>query len=379
MIPATAPGPGVELSLVLPTFKEARNIRTSLERVAATLRQVPDLQFEIIVVDDDSPDQTWRIAGETAAKIPEVRVMRRVGENGLATAVIRGWQVAHGQIIGVMDADLQHPPEVLIQLMQAIRQSTDIAIGSRHVEQGGVGDWSLIRRIISRGAQVIGLILLPEVVSRVTDPMSGYFLLRRQTIGGCPLNPTGYKILIEVLARGQMQKISEVGYIFQERTAGESKVSSKIYIQYFEHLLRLRLDLLTNSRLLRFAIVGLSGAVVDMGLLYLFSDPASFSWGLTRSKIAAAEIALINNFLWNDAWTFADLASNQPAWRYKFRRFVKFNIICLAGIAINVVLLNIQFNWLDINRYLANFVAIVVATGWNYTINKSLGWRATNV
>lgn len=136
--------------------------------------------------------------------------------------------------------------------------------------------------MISRAAQVIGLALLPEVVGRVSDPMSGCFLVKRRAIAGLTLDPLGYKILIEVLGRGQVRWIIEVGYVFRERTDGESKVSAKIYLQYFAHLLKLRRDLLLKSRLFRFAMVGLSGAGIDMGLLYFLSDPHSLGLGLTR-------------------------------------------------------------------------------------------------
>jgi dolichol-phosphate mannosyltransferase len=243
------------------------------------------------------------------------------------------------------------------------------------VDDGGVSEWSLFRRIISRAAQLIGLVLLPEVVGRVSDPMSGYFMLDRRTIAGRALNPTGYKILIEILARGSAIKISEIGYVFQERQSGESKVTAAIYLQYLQHLCRLRATLLYHSRFGCFCLVGLSGVVVDMTLLFFLSDPRMLHWGLTRSKLIAAEIAIVNNFQWNDAWTFADLTSSGK----KVRRFLKFNVICVMGLVLNVALLNIQFNWLGINRYLANAIAILVATFWNYLLNKQFGWRSSEV
>ena len=231
----------VALSLILPTYNESKNIRSSVHTTANILRGIAGLSFELIVVDDDSPDQTWRIAIEETGAIPELRVMRRTGEAGLATAVIRGWQASQGGILAVMDADMQHPPEVLRQLVAAIKSGADLAVGSRHVENGGVSDWSLLRRMISRTAQGIGLLILPEVVGRVADPMSGYFMLRREAIAGRALNPTGYKILIEVLARGAAKNVAEVGYVFRERQEGESKVSARIYWQYLQHLVRLRI------------------------------------------------------------------------------------------------------------------------------------------
>jgi len=376
VVPASQAPAGIEVSLILPTFKEARNIQSLLQEVFDTLRGVQGLRFEIIVVDDDSPDGTGQLALDESAKLPGVRVIRRVGETGLATAVIRGWQAAGGEILAVMDADLQHPPSVLTELLKAIRAGSDLAVGSRHVEEGGVSDWSLNRRIISRTAQLVGLVLLPEVVGRISDPMSGYFMLRRHVVAGKPLNPTGYKILIEVLARGTVGHISEIGYVFRERQEGQSKVSTAVYIQYLQHLLRLRMAWLRDSRFVRFCLVGLSGVVVDMLLLFLLSDPKMLAWGLTRSKILAAEAAIVNNFAWNDVWTFADLRGGKTSLRRKFHRFLKFNAICFMGLILNVVLLNIQFNWFGMNRYVANGTAILAATFWNYLINKRLAWRS---
>ena len=376
-VPSSATSSLIELSLILPTFNEARNIKTTLHTVHAILRSIPDLTFEIIVVDDNSPDLTWQLALDECSTLPEVRVMRRTTESGLATAVIRGWQASAGNILAVMDSDLQHPPEVLAQLVKAMRSGADLAAGSRHVEDGGVSDWSYVRRLISRTAQLIGLVLLPEVVGRIADPMSGYFMLRREAIAGKTLNPTGYKILIEVLARGSISRISEVGYVFCERKEGESKVSATIYLQYLQHLFRLRIGLLKESTFARFCLVGLSGVAVDMLLLFLLSDPSMLAWGLTRSKILSAEIAIGNNFLWNDSWTFASRVSAGSTLRSKFHRFVKFNSICLMGLVINLVLLNMMFNLLGMNRYVANGIAIGLTTFWNYFVNKHLGWRSS--
>ncbi|MGD0732469.1 MAG: polyprenol monophosphomannose synthase [Terracidiphilus sp.] len=251
VIPATSDS-AIQLSLILPTFNEAKNIRASLQIAHDVLSAVDNLTFEIIVVDDNSPDGTAQLALNESQRFPELRVMCRTSEAGLATAVIRGWQAARGQILGVMDADLQHPPAVLAQLIQAVQRGSDLAVASRHVENGGVGDWNLFRRIVSRTAQMIGLLILPEVLGRISDPMSGFFMVKRSAIAGRQLNPTGYKILIEVLARGNVRSISEVGYVFLERQEGESKVSLAIYMQYLLHLLRLRIALIRNSRPVRF-------------------------------------------------------------------------------------------------------------------------------
>ena len=363
------------LSIVIPTYNEALNIEELVRRLAHALDPALGPDYELIVVDDDSPDRTWDLALGLALTYPRLRVMRRTNERGLASAVVRGWQVSRGEYLCVIDADLQHPPDLVIGLYQLMTRGADMAVASRHVEGGGVSDWSLLRRIVSRAAQLIGLVLLPGVVGRVSDPMSGYFMIRRSAIEGVTLNPLGYKILIEVLARGRFPWIGEVPYVFQERLQGGSKATLGVYFDYLRHLIRLRTSSLPINRFLRFAMVGLSGVIVDMGLLYVLSDPTMLAWGLTRSKLIAAEAAIVNNFLWNDAWTFGDVSAHQRGGRQRMRRFGKFQLICLAGVVINTLLLNLQFNLLHMNRYVANAVAIAAVTGWNFWLNLKLSWR----
>ena len=234
----------VDLSLVVPTLNEAANISALIERITAVLDGVKDLRYEVIVVDDDSGDGTWKMAAVLAEKYPHLRVMRRQGERGLATAVVRGWQNARGGVLGVIDADLQHPPETAARLWGAMARGADLAVANRHAPDGGVSDWSLFRRAISRGAQAIGLVLLPEVLGRVRDPMSGYLMVRRAAVQGIELRPVGYKILIEVLARGRVKEIREVSYTFLERAQGSSKATPQVYREYLQQLMRLRIDLL---------------------------------------------------------------------------------------------------------------------------------------
>jgi len=365
-------------SLVVPTYNESQNIKELVAVLSNLLDEFLPNNYELIIVDDDSPDRTWEVAESLTLNYPHLKVLRRKGERGLSTAVIRGWQNAEGEVLGVIDGDLQHPPEQLFKLLAAIQGGADLAVASRHVETGGVSNWNLARRILSRGAQLIGLIILPGVIGRVSDPMSGYFVVCRDAICDRPLNPIGYKILIEVLARGSISKLTEVGYIFQERQEGESKVTWKQYLEYIGHLLRLRLSLGEFQRFLRFGLVGFSGVFVDMGVLFLLHDPASLGWGLTRSKFIAGEIAIINNFLWNDAWTFKDLSNKQSSWQSKLKRFIKFNLVCLIGLGLNVLLLNLFFNILHIHYLIANFLAIAIVTVWNFWINLKLSWRVTD-
>ena len=379
----------VHLSLVVPTYNEARNVENIVRILSGLLEEPTGGSYELIIVDDNSPDGTWKLAEALTADYPKLRVMRRQLERGLSTAVIRGWQAAQGDVLGVIDGDLQHPPETLLKLLQAIDNGADMAVASRHVEGGGVSNWSFARRILSRGAQMLGLVILPNVLGRVTDPMSGFFMVRRSAITHKALSPVGYKILLEVLGRGEVETVAEVGYVFQERLEGESKVTWKQYRDYLLHLAKLRsrgrISKLRRAvqfpvkRFLSFGLVGLSGVFVDMAVFYLLSDPTSLGWALSRSKIIAGEVAIVNNFLWNDLWTFRDISSHQRGWGPRFHRFLKFNAVCLMGLVLNVLLLNVFVNLLNINPYISNLLAIAIVTLWNFWINLKLSWRVTQV
>lgn len=377
----------VGFSLIVPTYNESKNLAKLVEILTQLLNNYFKENYELIIVDDDSPDLTWQVGLDLMPNYPQLRVMRRQGEKGLSTAVIRGWQASQGEILGVIDGDLQHPPETLIKMLNEMEKGADLAVASRHVEGGGVSDWGFIRRFLSRGAQMLGLMILPNVIGRVSDPMSGYFMVRRTAIANRPMNPLGYKILIEVLGRGNIDSVAEVGYVFQERQEGESKVTWRQYVDYILHLLRLRsrgrITKLREKfrvpfkRFLSFGIVGFSGVFVDMAILYLLSDASTLGWGLTRSKIIASEVAILNNFLWNDIWTFRDVSSQQLGWKKRIKRFMKFNLICLVGIGLNLIILNLLYNYFGVNKYLANLIAIAIVTIWNFWFNLKLSWRVT--
>jgi dolichol-phosphate mannosyltransferase len=198
-------------------------------------------------------------------------------------------------------------------------------------------------------------------------------MVRRAAIAGAEMSPLGYKILIEVLGRGRIRTVAEVGYVFRERLAGESKVTARLYVDYLRHLVRLRLATLP-ARFPRFAAVGLSGVGVDMALLFLLSDPRMLGWALTPGKVLAAEAAIVNNFLWNDSWTFRDLARQLGGGAARLKRFIRFNLICAMGLALSVLLLSVQVDVLGVNRYLANAVAIALVTTWNFWMNKAFSW-----
>lgn len=229
-----------KFSLVVPTYNEVENIEELCRQLIGVLSPLP-LEFEIIIVDDDSPDGTWRIAQNLAKEEKRIKVIYRVSEKGLATAVVSGWAKAEGNILGVIDGDLQHPPEVLKAMLGKIISDSDIdiVVASRYTQGGGISNWSLWRTSVSRLATCLSGIFLPRAFKKVKDPMSGCFILKRNVIRDKILKPIGYKILLEVLVKGDYKKVAEVPYIFKERKKGGSKAGMKEYFISLLHFIKL--------------------------------------------------------------------------------------------------------------------------------------------
>ena len=238
------------VSLVLPTYNEVQNLPRLIPRLTNVLER-EEVPFEIIVVDDDSPDGTWAVAGEMALTDRRLRVIRRRGERGLATAVVAGWKAAQGEILGVMDADLQYPPEGLPALLRTIGADAglDVVVASRYTPGARRGAWSLRREVVSRAAIVLAKAALPRVLGQLRDPNAGYFLIRRRVIEGVDLHPLGYKILIEVLARGHWQRMVEIPYAYEGRHEGTSKLGFRQTVEFLSHLARLAWETRVTRRL----------------------------------------------------------------------------------------------------------------------------------
>ncbi|HVN06589.1 MAG TPA: polyprenol monophosphomannose synthase [Bryobacteraceae bacterium] len=223
----------------MPTYNEAGNIALFLEALRAGLDSAAGTDYEVIVVDDESPDGTADIAEQFSASWPNLRVVRRAGERGLATAVVRGWQAARGDLLATINADFQHPPAILAEML-AKMDGADLVVATRYAAAGSVGRFPLHRQFLSSTARRIGAFLLPEVFGRVSDPLSGCYLFRRQAIEDIELRPSGFKTLIEVLARGRVEKVAECGYTMQKRRSGKSNVKLHHWFAYLAQLARIR-------------------------------------------------------------------------------------------------------------------------------------------
>jgi dolichol-phosphate mannosyltransferase len=231
-----------KFALVIPTLNEAGNIEPLLERIRIALEPTY-IDYELMVVDDGSVDGTCDVVSACADEDRRVKLLVRRNQRGLAGAVLHGWRHTDANWLGVMDADLQHPPEVLPLLLQAMRQGNDIAIGSRYTQQPKVDGWNPVRQWVSRISTWATLPFQRNGV-RVKDPMSGFFIVRRECIDGIEFQTQGFKILLEILVRGRIHSAAEIPFQFGLRHAGKSKADAKVAFHYFSLLGKLSRDLI---------------------------------------------------------------------------------------------------------------------------------------
>jgi dolichol-phosphate mannosyltransferase len=222
------------LSLVVPTYNE-RDRLPDLVRAVFDAYQQGGVEGDLIIVDDNSPDGTGRVADDLATRYP-ITVLHRAGKLGLGTAVVEGFNASEAQIVGVIDADLSHPPALVPRMLRAMLESgADFVVGSRYIPGGGTGDWPLTRELMSRFACLLARGLTP-----VRDVTSGFFLVRRALARGVTISAGGFKICLELLIRSAPKLVIEVPYVFQTRTAGQSKMNLKEALGYRSQLRDLR-------------------------------------------------------------------------------------------------------------------------------------------
>jgi len=303
------------LSLVIPTLNEAANILPLLSRI---YQAVGDIPTEIIFVDDSS-DVTPKVIRTAAKDAPtKIVLVRRAPEHrqgGLGGAVMGGVARARGEWVCVMDADLQHPPELLRQLLTKGQNSNcDIVIASRYVPGGSAeGLGAAIRKGISHASRWLARLLFVERLWSITDPCAGYFLVRRSLLRRAELRPSGFKILLEILMRTDWEHVSEIPYRFEGRAGGQSKATLAQGFAFLRHVLKLWLEVPGAGRFWKFALVGASGVVVNMALLWLLAVVAeAYHW---TAWAIAVEGSIIWNYLLNRNLTWADRLGKGRFWK----------------------------------------------------------------
>ena len=228
----------VDISVVIPTYNEEKSVAEVIEHISLAFKD-SDTALEYIVVDDNSTDDTVKAAESLKEKL-NVKVIVRKEERGLATAVIRGWQEASGRLLAVIDGDMQHPPDVIGHLYNDLNEhNADMAVASRKVAGGGTSNWEYRRVVISSVATVIAKLFLPITLLKVRDATTGCFMFKKECVDLSKLSPLGFKIFLEVMARGKFGKTVEVPYVFNQRSKGVSKMTSMQNVLFILHLLKL--------------------------------------------------------------------------------------------------------------------------------------------
>lgn len=359
------------ISVVMPAYNEAPVIEATLRRACAALR-LSNNDFEIIVVDDASADGTADIAEAVGRELP-VRVLRRPGRWGLATAVVDGWAMARGDLLGVIDADLQHPPEVLCRLANALQaRDADVAIASRYMAGGGTSDnWPWLRRLISRASTRLGASILPWTFSETTDPGSGMFLVRAKILKGVELKPIGVRVLLEVLCKTHHRKLVEVPYVFERRGRGKSKLGTRQFLEYVLHLLRLARATGQSAYWIRYNLIGLSGAALELaGLLLLVKGAA---WKLGLALPVAIQFALLSNFFWNHTVTFRATRPAERKVTKALARLLQYEKVCVPGAVLNMLVTFLLASQ-GVRLVLAAATGLLMGGVWNATLNVRTIW-----
>jgi dolichol-phosphate mannosyltransferase len=357
----------IELSIIVPTFNERDNVCELVHRLESCLRHV---SWEVIFVDDDSPDGTAELVREISSQDRRVRCLQRLGRRGLSSACIEGMLSSAAPYLAVMDGDLQHDETLLPQMLMTLRDdSTDIVIGSRYVAGGGIGDWDHTRALMSRFAIRLSHLVLR---AQLTDPMSGFFMIRREAFHKTvhTLSGLGFKMLVDLFASSPRPlRFKELPYQFRNRQTGESKFDSRAAWDYLMLLLDKLIGRLMPVRFIAFILVGGIGVFVHLLIFLLLFNGQKI--GFVTSQSIATFGAMMSNFVLNNTFTYRDMRLS--GWRW-CRGWVSFTLVCSVGAFANVGIASYLFEK-NIFSLLSALAGIVVSAVWNYAVTSVYTWK----
>ncbi len=364
--PVAATRPAPELSVVVPTYKERDNIPLLVEKLARTL---DGLAWEVIFVDDNSPDGTATVAREIGAGDARVRCVRRIGRRGLAGACIEGMLSSQAAYVAVMDADLQHDETLLTAMLERLRAGVDLAVASRFAEgASAAGLSSASREQASRVSNAMTRRLLGVTLS---DPMSGFFMMRRDRFEELApqLSSQGFKILLDIVAtaRGSL-RIAELPFVFGERQHGESKLDTRVALDFAALILAKLTNDAVSFRFLLFCLVGLTGIAIHMATLqFALGFGIQFGWAQTIATFAA----ITWNFVLNNMFTYRD--QRLAGWRF-LTGLIGFQVICAVGAISNVGIASVIYRY-DPKWWIAGLGGALMGAVWNYVVSAAFVWR----
>lgn len=357
----------MDLSIIIPTFNERNNVTILASKITSLFGENL-LSYEIVFV-DDSQDDTPIILEELCQQYKNIKYIHRNNERGLASAVVNGFLHSQGNHIIVMDADLQHPPELLPLMMKRL-ETCEIVIPSRFIPGGSDGGLNILRKLVSGIARGIGYIFIKKLRC-ISDSTSGYFGFKRSVIEQVDLNPIGWKILIEILVKGNYQTVHEIPYSFVAREAGQSKMNFTEQWNYLKHIGKLMMYYPEHRRFYTFCTIGTLGVFVNLACLYIFLNFLAMEELI--SSVNSSCIAMIHNFIWNHNVTWKGY-KQQVLWK-RMIQFPQFALISSLGIAI-ITLFTQAFLFLGWSIYGGQLAGIAVSTLWNFSANNKWTWSA---
>ena len=355
----------LQLCVVVPTLNEVGNIEPLLERLGIALAGI---EWETIFVDDGSTDGTPELLTRIAQDDRRVRMIRRIGRRGLASAVVEGALASTTPVIAVIDADLQHDEKILPDLFRAIAgDGGELAIGTRYAGNGSTGDWAEDRLKISRFATALAA---PVMKTRLSDPMSGLFAVRRDVLleAAPRLSTVGYKILLDLVAsHPRPLKVTEVGYTFGSRQHGESKLDEMVALEYVELLLDKAIGRFVPVKLVQFGAIGMLGVGIHLAILYLtLMAGTSFAFAQASAVLGAMTF----NFSLNNKFTYRDRKLTGWAW---VGGLFSFYLVCSLGAVANVGIGSLVYEQLH-GWWIAGIAGAIVGSVWNYVASSWLTW-----
>ncbi len=365
--PSPLPGPAPELSIVVPTFNERDNVPRLVEMLKVAL---PGVAWELIVVDDNSPDGTSEVAKRIAAADSRIRCMRRVGRRGLAGACLEGILASQAQYVAVMDGDLQHDESLLLPMLQLLRRdAANLVVGTRYADGAAAPALSSQRAFGSRLATGMAHRVLKLELS---DPMSGFFMLPRELVEKIApkLSTQGFKILLDIAVTGQEGlRVIELPYTFRQRQHGESKLDAAVALEYLGLLLAKATDDRLSLRFTLFCLVGALGIGVHFLALTAGYDllGLEFVWAQTLAMM----VAIASNFVINNALTYRD--RRLRGWTF-VGGLLRFYLVSIVGLLSNIGV----SNWLFVNDqkwWFAGLAGAVIGVVWNYVVASLFVWR----
>jgi len=363
---AAAARPAPELAVVVPTFNERTNVPIVVERLN---RVLAGCDWEVVFVDDNSPDGTAAVARALGAADRRVRCIRRIGRRGLAGACLEGMLASQARYVAVMDADLQHDEARLVAMLDCLRAGqADVVVASRYLDGGSVAGLSPARARVSRCSNALARLVLGI---DLTDPMSGYFMIRRDAFEALApsISAQGFKILLDLLAtaRGRLRTV-ELPSMFRERRYGDSKLDSKVAFDFAALLTAKLTNDVISARFALFCLVGLTGLGVHLSILpVLLAAALPFGAAQTLATIGA----IVWNFVLNNLFTYRD--QRLTGWRF-CSGLIRFAAICAVGAISNVGIATWIYDY-DSVWWIAGLGGALIGTVWNFVVSAALVWR----